>query len=172
MLDEGILQHVPIVRTLVSLGKVGVPIQDGQFVKIFLRFLSGLSQIPKDDWLKMVERLHADPSYGRVIVTAGSSYCGRFRELAVCEVHRRRSCPMAFASASRRPVGSSGIVCRRCNRHGSRLTGCQMVSDSSLGSCRPSVSSMCLEVVALSGGFAVAPSGCSQADCPLTGEVL
>lgn len=73
IIDEGLLQNVPVVSTLTRLVKTGVTVRDYFFTKKLLKFLHGLSYIPKADRQQMVEQLEADPSYrqrvGESIIT-------------------------------------------------------------------------------------------------------
>jgi hypothetical protein len=64
-LAEGLLRDVPVVSTLVSLAKVGLTVRDRLFVRKLLKFLCELKAIPSEERQRMVEKLEADPGYGR-----------------------------------------------------------------------------------------------------------
>lgn len=66
-LSEGILKELPIVKTIFTIGKVGVSIRDRLFVKKILKFLSPLNPLPEELRQKMVQKLSVDPDYGRKV---------------------------------------------------------------------------------------------------------
>ncbi len=63
IVDEGLLQNIPVVSTLTRLIKTDVTIRDHQFAKKLLNFLSSLSDVPPEKRKEMIDRLEADPNY-------------------------------------------------------------------------------------------------------------
>lgn len=64
-IEDGLLKDIPVVGTIVSLTKVGFTVRDRLFVRKLVKFLSGLDSVSVDDRRNMVEKLEADPDYGR-----------------------------------------------------------------------------------------------------------
>jgi len=67
VLSEGVLKDIPVVNTLVALGKIGVSIHDRILVKKLLAFLGNLQSIGAQERADMVQRLESDASYGRKV---------------------------------------------------------------------------------------------------------
>jgi hypothetical protein len=63
LLVDGVVKDIPIIGTLRGLWKSGVIVRDYLFVRKLLRFLGPLSEVPHEERVKMIERLHEDESY-------------------------------------------------------------------------------------------------------------
>lgn len=63
ILSEGLLRDIPIVSTLVAIGKVGISINDQIFAKKLVRFLGALAELSVEERVSMVERLDAEEGY-------------------------------------------------------------------------------------------------------------
>jgi hypothetical protein len=57
LLADGVLREIPVVGTLVKLGKVGLGIRDYLFIRKLARFLVKLRDIPKDERERFVRAL-------------------------------------------------------------------------------------------------------------------
>lgn len=64
-LNEGVLRDIPVVGSLVAIGKVGMALRDRQFMKKLLTFLNALKEVSAEQRQAMIARLHDDPAYGR-----------------------------------------------------------------------------------------------------------
>ena len=67
VLSESVLKNIPVVNTIVSLGKIGVNIHDRILIKKLLLFLGNLQSISAQKRNDMVQRLESDSSYGRKV---------------------------------------------------------------------------------------------------------
>lgn len=67
ILEEGALRDLPIIGSVLGVIKIGVAVRDLRLVRKLLRFLSDLSSLPTNVRTEMVDRLEADPSFGRPV---------------------------------------------------------------------------------------------------------
>ena len=67
VLSEGLLKDIPVVNTVVALGKLGISINDRLLIKKLLAFLSNFQTVSAEDRTKMVRKLESDASYGRKV---------------------------------------------------------------------------------------------------------
>ncbi|MDZ7660908.1 hypothetical protein [Thiohalophilus sp.] len=63
IIEDGLLQDIPVVSTLVKLVKTGVNIRDYFFAKNLFKFLASLSELSSEQRKAMVERLEDDEAY-------------------------------------------------------------------------------------------------------------
>lgn len=63
VLSKGLLRDIPIVNTIVALGRLGVSINDQIFAKKLVRVLSSLSGITVEERASMVERLDKEEGF-------------------------------------------------------------------------------------------------------------
>lgn len=63
IIDEGLLQDIPVVSTVINLVKAGANVRDYFFTKKLLKFLAAMSDLPKEERRKLVEKLEADGDY-------------------------------------------------------------------------------------------------------------
>jgi hypothetical protein len=61
-LDEGLLQNIPIVKTILSVYKAGVGFREQFFIKKILVFLNSLSDTSVEDRIKFLEKHHCEDS--------------------------------------------------------------------------------------------------------------
>jgi hypothetical protein len=64
---DGILRDLPVVRTVFALARAGISIGDRLLLKKILKFLYELQSISVKQRSEMIERLEADPDYGRKV---------------------------------------------------------------------------------------------------------
>jgi hypothetical protein len=67
VLSEGLLKDIPVVNTLVALGKLGVSINDRILIKKLLAFLSKFQAVAPQKRMEMVRKLESDSAYGRKV---------------------------------------------------------------------------------------------------------
>ena len=63
VLSEGVLKDIPVVGTIVAIGKAGASISDRVFTRKLLRFLTSLSQVGTCERQSMIERLDREDSF-------------------------------------------------------------------------------------------------------------
>ncbi len=63
VLSEGLLRDIPVVSTIVALGRVGVSINDQIFAKKLVRFLGSLVDLSSEERSSMVERLDKEEGF-------------------------------------------------------------------------------------------------------------
>lgn len=66
-LEDGFLREVPVVNTVLSLGKLGRNIKDYLFIKKFVAFLSCMSKLSPEERQELIARLESDKGYGRAV---------------------------------------------------------------------------------------------------------
>jgi hypothetical protein len=64
-LSEGVLKEIPVVRSILALGKIGLSFRDRLLINKILSFLLSLNELPADERDKMVAKLESDAAYGR-----------------------------------------------------------------------------------------------------------
>ncbi len=62
-LSDGVLKDIPVVGTIVAIGKIGASISDRVFTRKLLRFLTSLSEISTVDRESMINRLDQEASF-------------------------------------------------------------------------------------------------------------
>lgn len=67
VLSEGVLRDIPIVNTLVAIGRVGANIHDQIFAKKLIRFLTNLSELDPKERASMVDRLDNEDGFRRQV---------------------------------------------------------------------------------------------------------
>ena len=67
LLNGGILENVPIFKTFVCVGKIGITVSDMILAKKLMDFLTALNELPAAKRQKMVEKLESDPKYERKV---------------------------------------------------------------------------------------------------------
>src|SRR5947208_15527036 len=67
VLSEGLLKDIPVVNTVVALGKLGISINDRLLIKKLLAFLSNFQTVSAEDRTEMVRKLESDSAYGRKV---------------------------------------------------------------------------------------------------------
>ncbi|NTU50716.1 MAG: hypothetical protein HGA87_07595 [Desulfobulbaceae bacterium] len=67
LISDGLLKDIPVVNTIVALGKLGISIHDRLFVKKLLTFLVDFQAVSYQDRVAMVHKLESDPQYGRKV---------------------------------------------------------------------------------------------------------
>ena len=67
LISDGLLKDIPVVNTIVALGKLGISIHDRLFVKKLLTFLIDLQAVSYQERVAMVKKLESDPQYGRKV---------------------------------------------------------------------------------------------------------
>lgn len=67
VLSEGTLRDIPILGTLVAVGRVGISIKDQIFAKKLVRFLSNLAEVGLADRLEMLDRLENEDGFARQV---------------------------------------------------------------------------------------------------------
>lgn len=63
--SQGVIREIPIVNTLVSIGKIGLSIRDAIFTAKLLRFLNALRDVPANERRAMLDKLEGDRNFGR-----------------------------------------------------------------------------------------------------------
>lgn len=66
-LEDGFLKEIPVVSTVLSLGKLGRNIKDYLFIKKLIAFLSCMSEMPPEERQELIARLESDKEYGRTV---------------------------------------------------------------------------------------------------------
>lgn len=67
VLSEGTLRDIPILGTLVAVGRVGICIKDQIFAKKLVRFLSNLAEVGQADRLEMLDRLDNEDGFAHQV---------------------------------------------------------------------------------------------------------
>ena len=67
VLAEGLLRGIPVVSTVVALGKTGLMLRDRLFLKKILAFLDELDKIPEPERTKVRDNIGADPDYAKKV---------------------------------------------------------------------------------------------------------
>jgi len=67
LLDDGLLRDVPIVGTLVSLGRAGIALRDRIFAKKVARFLLQLCEVPEEERRRFHDELNRNPKRSRAL---------------------------------------------------------------------------------------------------------
>lgn len=62
-LDEGIFREIPVIGTLVGVGKAGVSIRDRLFIKKLVSFLSGISDIDSEERSSVITEIESSEKY-------------------------------------------------------------------------------------------------------------
>jgi len=62
-LKDGFLKEIPIIGTVLGLGKLGFAINDYIFLKKMLGFLSNIKQVPKEKREKMIQKIESSENY-------------------------------------------------------------------------------------------------------------
>jgi hypothetical protein len=63
LLEEGILKEIPIVSTIVGLGKSAIAVRDYLLIRKIIIFLHGVRDIPKEKVRGFVNDIEQDPKY-------------------------------------------------------------------------------------------------------------
>lgn len=67
VLSEGVLRDIPIVNTLVAIGRLGLSINDQIFAKKLIRFLTSLAELDPAERASMVDRLDKEEGFRRQV---------------------------------------------------------------------------------------------------------
>jgi len=67
ILDEGIFQELPIVKTIVSFTKTGLMIRDRLFIKKILLFLRELDEMPEEKKKEVVKNIQSNKDYAETV---------------------------------------------------------------------------------------------------------
>ena len=62
-LAEGVLKDIPIINTIISLGKTGIKINDTLFLKKILYFISQVNDVPAEEREKVINEIDKSKSY-------------------------------------------------------------------------------------------------------------
>lgn len=63
ILEEGVLQEIPVVKTVLNVWRVGVGIREVLFLRKLLAFLTDLQAVPMEQRVKMIDKLEKDEDY-------------------------------------------------------------------------------------------------------------
>ncbi len=63
VLSEGVLHDIPVISTIVAIGRVGLSINDQIFAKKLIRFLSSLSELEPEERASMIDRLDSEDGF-------------------------------------------------------------------------------------------------------------
>lgn len=67
LFEQGLLREIPIINTLIGLGKTANSIQNYLFTKKILGFLTELSKVSKEKRGKMISKIDSDPKYNQSV---------------------------------------------------------------------------------------------------------
>ncbi len=63
VLKDGVLKEIPIVGSIVAIGKFGVSINNYMFIKKVLNFLTNIKEIPVEKRLEMINKIERSCNY-------------------------------------------------------------------------------------------------------------
>lgn len=63
LLEDGLLKDIPIVRTIIGLGKTSIKITDFLFLKKVISFLSEIDEVSIEDRKKMIDKIDSSQKY-------------------------------------------------------------------------------------------------------------
>lgn len=67
LLNDGFLREIPILSSIIGIGKTIISVQNYLFTKKIIAFLSGLSNISKEDRKEVISKINADPNYNQFV---------------------------------------------------------------------------------------------------------
>nr|WP_199001365.1 hypothetical protein [Flavobacterium sp. ASV13] len=62
-LEDGVLKDIPLIGTLIGLGKTGIKINDTLFIKKLLYFISQINEIPAEERQKVISEIDDSKKY-------------------------------------------------------------------------------------------------------------
>ena len=72
LLEDGILKEIPILGSIIGLGKTVSSVKDYLFAKKIVGFLSGVANISQEKRNEIISKIDSDPNYKQ---TVGSKFC-------------------------------------------------------------------------------------------------